>query len=73
LIAALGYDCTAHFQLRQPYSITARDQAIGTTHDASAGCHGRVVGTVRGWAALHDLADRSGGRLEVETLASSNL
>ena len=27
-----------------------------------------VVGTVRGRAALHDLADRSGGRLEVETL-----
>ncbi len=27
-----------------------------------------VVGTVRGRAALHDLADRSGGRLEVETI-----
>ena len=28
----------------------------------------RVVGTVRGRAALHDLADRFAGRLEVETL-----
>ena len=28
----------------------------------------RVVGTVRGRAALHDLADRSAGRLEVEIL-----
>ena len=28
----------------------------------------RVVGTVRRRTALHDLADRYGGRLEVETL-----
>jgi len=67
LIAALGYDGTAHFHLRQPHSIKAWDQAIGPTHDAAAERHGRVVGTVRERTALHDLADRSGGRLEVGT------
>jgi len=38
LIATLAYDCTALFDLRQPYSAVelARDQAIGPTHEAAA-------------------------------------
>ena len=64
LIVTLAYRCTALFQLRQPYSIKAWDQVIGPTHDAATERHGHVVGTMRESAALHNFADRSGGRLE---------